>query len=150
MPSAPATCMDEFEEATAVVSPSDDRFFQSLDTPDLGETVLNVSEAFCCLAPRLGEDGIDASDDIRSSSSASSFSEWLPCSLTLTEQVVALSRKTPSEAPSVGSGISTKASKSDEEVLCMVPLARIVDVASSVCVFGNMLDQERGNRSGNP
>jgi len=93
-----------------------------------------------------GEDG--ASEDARSGISTANFTEWLPCAMQLTEQVLRLVRKSPSEAPSMSSGTttSTKAPDDQDQVLCTVPLARIVDVASSVCIFGSMLDQEERAR----
>lgn len=156
---------EELDEAAAVASASGDNLYRGAESVDLGDTVLCVSEAFCCLVPQVGEDlqsvaappaaaawredGADVNDDARSGSSAGNFTEWLPCAVLLTEQVLRLVRKSPSEAPSVGSSTtattaSTKAS--DDQVLCTVPLARIVDVASSVCIFGSMLDQEERAR----
>lgn len=82
---------------------------------------------------------VDGSFGEESSSSFGSSPEWLPCSLSLTEELLRLTPKAeaPPHASSDLSSTSTKSS--DARCLCVVPLAKIVDVASSVCIFGNKL-----------
>mmetsp|Transcript_18278 Transcript_18278/g.33280 ORF Transcript_18278/g.33280 Transcript_18278/m.33280 type:complete len:641 (-) Transcript_18278:78-2000(-) len=167
---------EELDEAQATVSPPEERGLTGLsctsctESAELdmsGELVLCIPEVFCYLAMPaeqrsramkdswLREDLGDADSDVPKVHSAagavSSFTEWLPCTLTLTEQALRLVRKSPSEAPSVGSSSTSSTKASDEQCFCTMPLSRIVDVASSVCIFGSMLsEKERRVRSLSP
>lgn len=166
---------EELDEAQATVSPPEERGLTGLscascaESAELdvsGELVLCIPEVFCYLAMpserRSGaikdrwmrEDLRDVDSDVQkvhsASGTVSSFTEWLPCTLMLTEQALRLVRKSPSEAPSVGSSSTSSTKASDEQFFCTMPLTRIVDVASSVCIFGNMLEKERRMRSISP
>lgn len=144
---------DELDEAR-IRSPRGENNFSGgeFKEADLGDTILRTSDVFCCFvgestSHKASKNCVDKSelklplssiDDSRSGSSTASSGEWRPCVLILTAQMMCLTRKSPSEASTV-----TSIKPEIERCLCTVSLAKIVDVASSVCIFGNMLEQER-------
>lgn len=163
---------EELDEAQAPISPLEERGLTGLSCTESaeldlgGELVLCIPEVFCFLAvpieqrsrarkdnswcredqQEVGDSDIDAANMRNVAGPVDTFTEWRPCTLILTEQALRLVRKSPSEAPSVGSSSTSSTKASDEQCFCNMPLVRIVDVASSVCIFGSMLEKEEDQR----
>lgn len=146
---------DELDEARILSPQESPASSGELLEAELGATVLRTSDVFCCF---MGDNtlsrpnkpfktGVDKSEfpasgeDSRSGSKTGSSNEWQPCVLIITAQMMCLARKSPSEASTV-----TSVKAGIEQCLCTVSLARVVDVASSVCIFGCRLDQEERSR----